>query len=394
MQTTLARRQRRRKALQRQPQGHAGTTFGQILLVVLVVFVLTTGLLAGAGALVAVSAYNNYAAGLPDPVAALTNIDFEQQTIIYDRTGKVELARLGDLKRELVTFDQLPGEIIDATTAIEDKDFWTNPGFDPIGIVSAGLDTSQGKARGASTITQQLVRARLLPPEAFDGSIYERKAREIIQSIRLTQALPPGDAGKQQIITAYLNQNFYGNQSYGVKAAAKSYFGKSLDRADPRPGRDPRRDPPVADQVRPRPQCRRGLPRQRRRGPGVHELQARRAPGLRDRPAAQPRPRPDEDAQPADRHQAHGGRVRGGQGRAGRAPPAGLGRLEGAPVRVAGPPSARPDVLPGHARTTAPRSTPAATRSSPRSTGTCRRSPRSGSTSRPARRTPRTRRRS
>ena len=52
--------------------------------------------------------------------------------------------------------------------------------------------------------------------------------REIIQSIRLTQAYP-GEAGKKQIITAYLNQNFYGNQSYGVKAAAKSYFGKTLD---------------------------------------------------------------------------------------------------------------------------------------------------------------------
>ncbi len=229
MQTTLARRQRRRKALGRRPQGHAGTTFGQILFVVLMVFVLTTGLVAGAGALVAVNAYNKYAAGLPDPVQALTNIDFEQQTIIYDRTGKIELARLGDLKRELVTFDQLPGEILDATTSIEDKDFWSNPGFDPIGILSAGLDTLSGKPRGASTITQQLVRARLLPAEAFEGSTYERKAREIIQSIRLTQALPAGDAGKQQIITAYLNQNFYGNQSYGVKAAAKSYFGKTLD---------------------------------------------------------------------------------------------------------------------------------------------------------------------
>src|SRR6478752_1745679 len=230
MQTSLARRQRHRRALHRRPQGRTGSsTVGQILLVVLMVFILTGGLLAGAGAVVAMGAYNYYAAGLPDPVAALTNIDFEQQTIIYDRTGKIELARLGDLKRELVTYDQLPGEIIDATTAIEDKDFWSNPGFDPIGIVSAGLDTLQGKARGASTITQQLVRARLLPPEAFSGSVYERKAREIIQSIRLTQALPPGDAGKQQIITAYLNQNFYGNQSYGVKAAAKGYFGKSLD---------------------------------------------------------------------------------------------------------------------------------------------------------------------
>ena len=163
----------------------------------------------------------------PTPPIALNNIDFEQQTVIYDRTGKVELARLGDLKRELVTYDQLPGEIVDATTAIEDKDFWINPGFDPAGIVSAGLDTVSGRPRGASTITQQLVRARLLPPEAFEGSMYERKAREIIQSIRLTQAFP-GEEGKKTIMTAYLNQNFYGNQSYGVKAAAKSYFGKSL----------------------------------------------------------------------------------------------------------------------------------------------------------------------
>ena len=229
MQTSLARRQRHRKALQRRPQGRTGTTIGQVLLALFVVMIATGGLIAGGSAVVAMGAYNHYAEGLPDPVAALTNIPFEQQTVIYDRTGKIELARLGDLKRELVTFADLPGEIVDATTAIEDKDFWVNPGFDPAGIVSAGLDTISGNPRGASTITQQLVRARLLPPSAFEGSTYERKAREIIQSIRLTQAFP-GQAGKQAIITAYLNQNFYGNQSYGVKAAAKGYFGKSLDK--------------------------------------------------------------------------------------------------------------------------------------------------------------------
>ena len=95
--------------------------------------------------------------------------------------------------------------MLDATTAIEDKDFWVNAGFDPIGIVSAGLDTLSGRPRGASTITQQLVRNRLLPAEAFEGTTYERKIREIIQSIRLTQAYP-GEEGKQQIITAYLNK--------------------------------------------------------------------------------------------------------------------------------------------------------------------------------------------
>ncbi len=229
MQTSLARRQRHRRALQRRPAGRNGTIAGRIALIVVIVIIATGGLVAAAGIVVGVGAYNYYAQGLPDPVTALTNIDFEQQTTIYDRTGTVELARLGELKRELVTFDQLPPEILDATTAVEDKDFWINPGFDPIGIVSAGIDTLSGNPRGASTITQQLVRARLLPASAFEGTTYERKIREIIQSIRLTQELPPGEAGKQQIITAYLNQNFYGNQSYGVKAAARTYFGKSLD---------------------------------------------------------------------------------------------------------------------------------------------------------------------
>ena len=146
---------------------------------------------------------------------------------MFDRTGKVELAKLGSLRREVVTYDQIPGEMIDATTAIEDQDFWQNAGFDPVGIISAGVDTISGRPRGASTITQQLVRARLLPDWAFEGSTYERKVREIIQSVRLTQAYP-GQAGKEQIITAYLNQNFYGNNSYGVKAAARGYFGKAL----------------------------------------------------------------------------------------------------------------------------------------------------------------------
>jgi peptidoglycan glycosyltransferase len=116
--------------------------------------------------------------------------------------------------------------VLDATTAIEDKDFWTNPGFDPFAIVSAGLDSLNGNARGASTITQQLVRQRLLDPALVqdpDRQV-ERKAKEIIQSIRLTEAYP-GDAGKREIITTYLNQNYYGSQLYGVKAAAKGYFG-------------------------------------------------------------------------------------------------------------------------------------------------------------------------
>jgi len=227
MQTTLARRQRHRRALNRQPTGRSGTVIRATLIAIPIVFLLVTILLAGAGALFTVAAYNFYSQGLPDPSTALKDLRFEQQTIVYDRTGKVELARLGTLRREVATFKDIPPEMLDATTAVEDQFFWTNPGFDPSAIISAGLDTLAGRPRGASTITQQLVRARLLPPEAFADSTYERKVREIIQSIRLTEAYP-GDQGKQDIITAYLNQNFYGNQTYGVKAAARGYFGKSL----------------------------------------------------------------------------------------------------------------------------------------------------------------------
>src|SRR5664280_3392602 len=97
-------------------------------------------------------------------------------------------------------------------------------------FVSAIAATIGGNARGASTITQQLVRQRLLPPTT---STVDRKIKEIIQSVRLTQEFP-GEPGKEEIITDYLNQNFYGNQSYGIAAAAQGYFGaKDLSQLTP-----------------------------------------------------------------------------------------------------------------------------------------------------------------
>jgi membrane peptidoglycan carboxypeptidase len=226
MQTSLARRQRhRRLGTARRPRGSAAVRRTVIAIPFLIfALFLSVGV---AGFLGVVAAYSYYSQGLPDPKVLLTALVFDQQTTITDRSGKTELARLGERKREVVTFADIPPEMIDATTAIEDKDFWSNPGFDLGGFVSATVDTLNGRPRGGSTITQQLVRQRLLPPSAFDGSREERKIREIIQSLRLTQAFP-GVEGKQQIITAYLNQNFYGDQSYGIAAAAQTYFKKDL----------------------------------------------------------------------------------------------------------------------------------------------------------------------
>src|SRR4029079_8053140 len=187
--------------------------------------------LAGIGtiaALASVALFSSVSAGLKPP-SELTNYVLPQETIVYDRTGKIELARFGDAKREVVTFDEVPKVLLDATTAVEDKTFWENAGFDPVATASAAIDSLRGSSRGASTITQQLVRARLLDPALVQDPhrTAERKLKEIIQSIRVTQAFP-GEKGKQQIITAYLNQNYYANQSYGVKAAAQTYFGVDL----------------------------------------------------------------------------------------------------------------------------------------------------------------------
>jgi membrane peptidoglycan carboxypeptidase len=227
MQTALQRRQRHRRngAARR---GRGGGSARRAALAIPLLLFSSFLVLGSVGFVGTISAYAFYSRDLEDPELLLNELGFEQPSIVYDRTGTVELARFGVLRRELLTFDQIPPEMIDATTAIEDKDFWTNPGFDIGAVVSAALDTLAGRPRGASTITQQLVRARLLPADAFEGSVYDRKIREIIQSIRLTQAFK-GEEGKKKILEAYLNQNFYGNQSYGVKAASLGYFGKELE---------------------------------------------------------------------------------------------------------------------------------------------------------------------
>lgn len=197
--------------------------------IAVIVFVFLAGI-GAIGGIAVVAAYNSLAGDptLPD-VATLTDYELPEETVLYDRTGETELARFGDFKREVVTFDQIPPIVLDATTAIEDKTFWENAGFDPLAIVAAGLDSIRGDSRGASTITQQLVRARLLDEELVQDKSRqaERKLKEIIQSIRLTRAFE-GEAGKREIITAYLNQNYYGNQTYGVKAAYERYFGKAF----------------------------------------------------------------------------------------------------------------------------------------------------------------------
>ena len=213
----------RRVAGRRKPPGPSAV---HVVVIVMLAAIVGLGALSGLGAAVGSSVISSLAAELPNP-ANLENLTFAQPTIIYDRTGTVELAQFGNEDRQVVGYATIPHLVIDATTTAEDRTFWTNQGFDPAAIVAAAFQNASGNSqeRGASTITQQLVRARLLPASVMtSGDRYTRKALEIIQSARLTAAFP-GEAGKERIITAYLNDIFYGHQAYGIAAAAKIYFG-------------------------------------------------------------------------------------------------------------------------------------------------------------------------
>jgi membrane peptidoglycan carboxypeptidase len=167
---------------------------------------------------VAVAAVVGYfAADLPN-AKDLATVQIPLSTHIYDRTGEHLLYTLEDERRELITLAEVPQRMQNATVAIEDKTFWTNPGVDFGGIVRA-INANQAAGRvtqGASTITQQLIKQRLLG----DDPTITRKIKEAILAIEATSTF-----SKKQILEMYLNQIYYGNQAYGIRAAAKTYFG-------------------------------------------------------------------------------------------------------------------------------------------------------------------------
>ncbi len=208
------------------PHSHGSSRILVILLTLSLAVILVFGGAVGIFGVAAIATVGALSTDLPNP-ATLEQLTFAQPTIVYDRTGKVELARFQREQRRVVAYDEVPKLVVDATTTAEDRTFWQNAGFDAAAIVSAVAENARGGSeRGASTITQQLVRARLLPQEyvAAGADRYLRKAKELIQSARLTETFP-GEAGKETILAAYLNQIFYGHDAYGIAAAARVYFG-------------------------------------------------------------------------------------------------------------------------------------------------------------------------
>jgi membrane peptidoglycan carboxypeptidase len=181
------------------------------------------GLLTGIGTVVSVYAY--YAQDLPEP-GAITAVeqDFET-TKIYDRTGQHLIYEVIDPlggDRTWLELADIPAELRDATIAIEDKTFYQNPGYDLEGILRAAWNNLLGReVQGGSSITQQLVKNVLIEPEERTAITLERKIKELILAVRISNQY-----SKDQVLEWYLNTNFYGNLAYGVEAAAQVYFGK------------------------------------------------------------------------------------------------------------------------------------------------------------------------
>jgi penicillin-binding protein 1C len=176
------------------------------------------------------SAYAFLSRDIP-PVEELMNRPVFQTTRIYDRNG-VLLAELIDPdkgRRILVNLNQLPPNLVNATIAVEDPTFYTNPGVDPLSIGRAVIQnfTSHQVLSGASTITQQLARNVLFTLSERERQSLDRKLRESIFAVRLTDTY-----SKDQILNMYFNEVYYGNLSYGVGAAAQSYFGKPSNALD------------------------------------------------------------------------------------------------------------------------------------------------------------------
>ena len=167
-----------------------------------------------------VASYLYLEPSLPN-IAAMASDSLPVPLRIYTRSGQL-IAQIGEKRRVLVAYEDIPVVVREAFVSAEDQRFYTHHGFDYSGVLRAALVdlTSRDYSQGASTITMQAARNMFLN---FDKSL-RRKLQEIFLTYRMEHEFT-----KEQILQAYLNVIFLGQRSYGVAAAAETYFGKPLD---------------------------------------------------------------------------------------------------------------------------------------------------------------------
>lgn len=151
-------------------------------------------------------------------ITRIADFNPPQATTILARDGS-PLGSLYREKRYMTPLESMSPHIAKAFLAAEDDSFYQHEGVDPIAILRAAVVNFQrgGNVQGGSTITQQIIKQLLLTPERS----YQRKIKEAILAYRLERYL-----SKDEILAIYLNQIFLGQHSYGVEAAARTYFGK------------------------------------------------------------------------------------------------------------------------------------------------------------------------
>jgi penicillin-binding protein 1A len=180
-------------------------------------FVVTTGLLSLA--VFGYFAYSQLLETLPD-TGTLRHVRYETPLKIYS-SDKLLIGQFGEQNRIPVPIDHIPRLLIKAFLAAEDEHFFEHQGVDYKGLLRAGVQLAlTGKKRqGGSTITMQVTRNFLISKE----KTYLRKIKEIILALQVER-----EYSKDKILELYLNQIYLGHRSYGVNAAAQTYYGKPL----------------------------------------------------------------------------------------------------------------------------------------------------------------------
>ena len=145
-----------------------------------------------------------------------------QRSSIFAADGTLITTLAGEENREPISLDRIPALLQNAVIAIEDERFWEHDGVDPRGIARAARANNESGtvSEGGSTITQQYVRTALLTPERT----LERKIEEASLALQLERTY-----SKEYILEQYLNTIFFGNRSYGVQMASRTYFGHPVD---------------------------------------------------------------------------------------------------------------------------------------------------------------------
>ena len=190
------------------------TTIGIIALVLFLLF-LSVG---SAGTVVAYRFYTQTQKKYEHSVLTLRDLLPRDNLKMYDSKG-VPLMQMTDQgMHTTVTLDEVAPVLINATVATEDKNFWTNQGIDILRILRAAIDDlrSGQVVEGGSTITQQLIKNLIVGNQA---SII-RKLEEVALTPQINSLYT-----KHDILEMYLNSIYYGQQAYGIDAAATAYFG-------------------------------------------------------------------------------------------------------------------------------------------------------------------------